>query len=133
MAWFAPRGAAASEWVRTDVSSDRTRTDMRAIARPPEAARRGLNDGFYRLTVVVELTAVIAAETANPIGSNWENLCEWSDVDVLATGREVLPSSTSKKREAGAPQAGPRTTHLCALAAVRSDGSQLVVASVTQA
>jgi DNA-binding IclR family transcriptional regulator len=104
------------------------RTDMRAIARPAlEAASRGLDETVF-LTVYSsgrrQLWAVIAAETANPIRYNWENLREWSDVHVGATGLGILAFLDEQEREAVVASRPAEDQRILRrrLAAVRSDG-----------
>jgi IclR family transcriptional regulator, acetate operon repressor len=79
------------------------RTDMRAIARPAlEAAARSLEETVF-LTVYSsgrrQLWAVIAAETSNPIRYNWENLREWSEIYVGASGLAILAFLEDGARE----------------------------------
>lgn len=79
------------------------RTDMRGIARPAlEAAARRLDETVF-LTVYSsgrrQLWAVIAAETTNPLRYDWENLREWSDVHVGATGLGILAFLDEAERE----------------------------------
>ncbi len=81
------------------------RTDMRGIARPAlEAAARRLDETVF-LTVYSsgrrQLWAVIAAETTNPLRYDWENLRDWSDVHVGATGLGILAFLDEAEREIG--------------------------------